>query len=224
MDYNNLKEENIKCLEGLKLERILLFNYNDNKTEVLSKIKTLKILELVNTKITEIDNFSELINLETLSISNSKVNSLKGIEKLKKLKIVNFNDNNIYDITELANNENLQKINLKGNSQIITDKSQYTGEKLEKLNKLSEMIKNGCIIYLDVDKLKLFNAYKELDLSSQNLTTLDVLEGITELETLNLNYNQITLKDEKSRNILSNMQKLKNLSIIRKSFNRYKTN
>ncbi len=214
LDYNNIKEENIKCLKDLKLEIIRLYKYNDSKTDVLSKIKTLKTLELSDTEITEIDNFSELINLETLSINNSKINSLKGIEKLKKLKIVNFIDNNIYDITELANNENLQKVNLKGNSQISADKSQYTGERLEKLNKLSDMIKNGCIIYLDVDKLKLFNVYKELDLSSQNLTTLDAIEGMTELENLDLSYNQITLKDKKSREILSNMQKLKSLTMV----------
>ena len=224
IDYNEIKESNIKCLENLKLEEISLYHYKDNKTKVLSKITTLKTLRINDSEVSEIGDVANLINLENLSILRSKVTSLKGIEKLKKLKFSLFEGNQISDITDLADNENLTKIDLRGNRQIDADRNKYTGEKLEKLNKLSDRISNGCIIYLDVDKLKLFDNYKELNLSSQGLTNLEPLEGMKKLEKLSLNYNNITLADEKSREILSNMQELKGLSLMRKSFSRYETN
>ncbi len=214
IDYNPITENNIKCLENLKLEEITLYQYNDSKTDVLSKIESLKLLSLTNTKITEIGNLNNLVNLTKLSITRSKVKSLKGIEKLKKLKIAQFDDNEINDITELANNEELQTISLKNNSGIDGNRNNYTGERLEKLNKIGEVLDRGGVIDLNKEQLGLFTNYKKLNLSSQGLSNLELLEGMTELESLELNYNNITLEDEKSKEILSNMQKLNTLTMI----------
>lgn len=196
------------------MEAIYLYDYNDSKTDSISKMTTLKILRLKNTEITEIGNISNLLNLEILNIANSNINSLNGIEKLKKLKSVTFNDNEITDITELANNEQLQEINLKGNKGIDGNRNNYTGERLEKLNKIGKILDKGGTIYLDKEQLSLFTNYKKLNLSSQGLKNLEILEGMSELEILELNYNGITLEDEKSREILSSMQKLKSLTMI----------
>ena len=224
IDYNKTKEEDIKAIKDLNLTKLNLYHYNDYRTEVISNIKTLKNLHLQNTEIKNIDSISKVTNLETLEILTSKIDSLKGIENMTKLKEILLNDNEIYDITELANNEGLKKIDVRHNSQINGDRNSYQGEALKRLNKLSEMVNNGCVIFLDVDKLKLFSNYKKLDLSSQGLTTLEALEGITEIEELTLSYNRITLEDQKSKEILSKMNKLKTLDFTRKSYSRYKTN
>ena len=224
IDYNKTKEEDIKAIKDLNLTQLNLYHYNDYRTEVISNIKTLKKLGLQNTEIEKIDKIAELTNLETLGIVMSKIDSLKGIENMTKLRDISLSDNEIYDITELANNEGLKKIDVRHNSQINGDRNSYQGEALKRLNKLSEMVNNGCVIFLDVDKLKLFSNYKKLDLSSQGLTTLEALEGITEIEELTLSYNRITLEDQKSKEILSKMNKLKTLDFTRKSYSRYKTN
>ena len=169
-------------------------------------------LHLQNTEIKKIDQIAKLINLENLTISNSKAESLEGIENLKNFKKIEFQSNNISDILPLAYKTDFDSVVLRRNSQIDADRSHYQGERLEKLNKIGEILDNGGSIYLDVDKLKLFNNYKKLILSGESLTNLECIEGMTELEELNLNYNAVTLQDEKSRNILSSMINIKILS------------
>ncbi len=214
IDYTITTEDNIKCLKNLNLTQLNLYRYNDDKLEVISNITSLKSLSLQNTEIKKIDQITKLINLESLGISNSKVESLEGIENLKNLKSISFNSNNISDILPLAYKTDFNTIDLRKNPEIDADRSHYQGERLEKLNKLGEVIDNGGSIYLDVDKLKLFNNYKKLDLSGQSLTNLECIEGMTELEILNLTDNNISLQDEKSRNILASMKNLRELNII----------
>ena len=68
-------------------------------------------------------------------------------------------------------------------------------------------------ITVDKEKLTLFNGYTSLNLANQNLTNLELLEGQTELTSLDLSNNQITLADEASQNILKGMTKLKSLNL-----------
>ena len=59
----------------------------------------------------------------------------------------------------------------------------------------------------------MFTNYKSLDLPSQNLTTLEPLKGLTQLTSLNLYNNKITLEDEKSQEILKSMTNLTNIDL-----------
>lgn len=52
-----------------------------------------------------------------------------------------------------------------------------------------------------------------MNLTNQNLTTLEPLEGFTQLTSLNLARNQIKLEDEKSQEILKSMKHLKTLDL-----------
>lgn len=122
-------------------------------------------------------------------------------------------NNEITDITPLSANTSLMTLNLKGNSGIDGNRLNYTGEKLEALNKIGEILDRGGFIYLDVDKLGLFTNYTKLELDSQNLITLEQLEGLTKLTSLNLYRNKLTLEDEKSQKILKNMTQLETLNL-----------
>ena len=84
---------------------------------------------------------------------------------------------------------------------------------MEALNKIGEILDRNGTIYLDVDKLALFTNYQRLNLTGQNLTTLEMLEGITGLKYLNLSDNKITLEDTKSQEILGNMTDLDELNL-----------
>ena len=122
-------------------------------------------------------------------------------------------NNQITEITPLSANTSLTTLNLKGNSGIDGNRTNYTGEKLEALNKIGEILDRGGTIFLDIEQLGLFTNYKKLDLESQNLITLEPLEGLTELTSLDLYRNKLTLEDEKSQEILKNMTQLELLDL-----------
>ena len=124
-----------------------------------------------------------------------------------------MNNNKITDITPLSANVSLTSLNLKGNTGIDGNRSNYTGERLEALNKIGEILDRNGTISIDVDKLGLFTNYKSLDLSGQSLTTLEALEGLTALTYLDLRGNQLTLEDEKSQQILKSMTNLTDLNL-----------
>ncbi len=123
----------------------------------------------------------------------------------------------IQDITPLANNINLTTLILKDNLNIDGNRNNYTGERLEALNKIGEILNRNGTISIDADKIGLFTNYKVLDLSGQNLTVLDNLEGLVQLEDLNLSNNKIKLEDSKSKEILKSMKNLKNLKLSNNS-------
>ena len=168
----------------------------------------------MNSNIENLEGFENLVNLESLEIENSKVNNLENIERLQKLNRIVMKSANISDITPLAYNKSLTSIDVRGNPNIDSNRENYTGQRLENLNKLSEILDKGGTIYLDVDKLKLFSNYKNLNLSSQNLNDLSCIEGMYEIEILNLSYNNISLQDDLSKNILSNMKNLKQINLL----------
>ncbi len=139
---------------------------------------------------------------------------MQGLENLNNLETLYLNGNEIIDITPLSKNQKLVILDLRDNTKIDANRENYKEERLEALNKIGGILeKDGGVIKLDIDKLKLFNNYKQLDLSSQRLTTLEPLEGLTQLTKLDLSYNQLTLQDEKSQNILKSMKNLIELNL-----------
>ena len=121
--------------------------------------------------------------------------------------------NKISDIIPLSVNNSLIYLNLIGNPEIDGNRSNYTGERSEALNKIGEILDRGGSINLDADKLALFTNHKKINLNNNNLTTLDNLDGITEVTNLLLSNNSLTLEDEKSQNILKSMTKLQLLNL-----------
>ena len=198
----------LKNITELRINRVSISNL-----DAIGELINLKSLILQSNNLTSINGIENLINLEKLEISSNKIENIEKISNLTKLKTLNLRNNNIADITPLSFNLELTSLDLRENANLDADRNNYTGERLEALNKIGEIIDRGGTINLDIDKLNLFTNYKTLDLSNQNLTTLNSLEGLTELTTLNLRSNKLTLEDEKSRNILASMKKLEVLYI-----------
>ena len=143
----------------------------------------------------------------------NKLTDVRKLASLINLQSLNLASNNIVDITPLKANTKLMYLNLKKNTNLNADRSMYTSEGISALNKIGEILDRDGIINLDNDKLNVFTNYKALDLSDAGLETLSSLENITGLERLNISKNKITLKDEKSKQILKKMQNLKELNI-----------
>ena len=209
-DYNRI----IDALKHCKsLQNLIITNQAITDMSRIMELTNLKKLNLSLNNISKIKGLENMSDLEELNLENNKITKIEGLESLKNLKILNLGNNQIIDITPLSANNKLMTLNLKTNSQIDGNKSNYTGERLEALNKIGEILDRGGTINLDVDKLGLFTNYKVLNLSSQKLETLELLEDLTQLTTLNLNDNKLTLEDKNSQEILKNMTNLTNLTL-----------
>ena len=208
-DYNNIIDAMKFCenLERFSLSQVKVTNMNR-----IAELGNLKSLSLVSGQIKKIEGLKNITNLEGLSLAGNQIKEIEGLENLTKLKRLFLNTNQIADITPLSANTSLMELNLKSNVEIDADRTHYTTKQLQELDKIGKIIDNGGIINLDTDKLGLFTNYKKLDLSNNKLTTLDNLNGMTELTQLTLTNNYITLEDEKSQEILSNMSNLSYLA------------
>ena len=211
-DYNN-------AIDGLKdcnnLKNVTFRNcFIMSGMSRIGELGNLEELNLSINSITKIEGLEKCTNLRTLNLDNNKISKIENLENLLNLESIDLSNNQITDILELDKNNNLVYLSLLGNPNIKANRSEYNSEENLRLDKIQEIItvRNG-VINVNVEQLKLFNGYKKLTLSSQNLTTLECLEGQTELTAIDLRNNKITLADEKSQNILKSMQKLNSLTI-----------
>ena len=195
------------------VEDLYLYASNISKVVGLEKMKNLKKLMIANNPIGDISGIVKCTSIESLKVYDCGLTSLNGIEKLTNLKELDAKSNNITDMLPLAANTKLMSLNLKNNPNLKADRSSFTSAEIAKIDKIGEILTRGGEINLDVDKLNIFNNYTVLDLSNQNLTTLDCLEGITTLKTLYLNNNKISLTDEKSRRILAANTELTHINL-----------
>ena len=211
-DFNNI-------IEGLKLCSKLNSVTVTNQKEIsdMSKISQLSNsvteINLGNNSISKIEGLTNLTNLKILNLGGNQISKIENLDNLVNLKELYLANNKIKDITPLSVNTSLTILNLNGNTQIDGNRNNYTEEGIEALNKIGEILDRGGTINLDIDKLGLFTNYKTLDLSGQSLTTLEQLEGLTQLISLNLGNNKLTLTDEKSQEILKSMTNLESLTL-----------
>ena len=101
-----------------------------------------------------------------------------------------------------------------GNKNISGNRSDYTKKELEKINKIGEILDRDGEISLGVEQFRLFTNYKNVKLNYKSLTSLEMFEGMTNLNKLDLAGNAITLEDEKSQNILKSMKNLRSLNLF----------
>ena len=207
-DYNNIIDELSKCHN---LQEITILSQGIEDMSRISELGNLKVLNLANNQISKIKGLENMTNLTDLNLGNNRINKIEGLENLLNLKILDLNNNFIEDITPLSINTALTKLSLKGNAKIEGNRSNYTNEKLEALDKIGQILDKDGSILIDVDKLGLFTNYKVLDLSNENLETLEIVEGLTQLKRLTLSNNKLTLEDSKSQEILKNMINLETL-------------
>ena len=230
-DYNALKNlKNLKTfykiggkdyeniIDGLKYcENLINLDIRNQGTvnmKRISELKNLEKLSLNGNQISKIEGLEKHTNLKFLELNGNKIIKIEGLEKLSNLQTLYLNSNKIEDITPLYLNQKLILLDLRANSNIDGNRTNYKGERLEKLNKIGEIIDRGGKINLDVEKLSLFTNYQELDLNSQKLTTLKEIKGIISLKKLDLGDNNITLEDVESQEILKSMTELEDLVLV----------
>ena len=211
-DFTNIIEALKLCS---KLDSITITTQKEisDMSKISQLSNSVTEINLGNNSISKIDGLTNLRNIKILNLGGNQISKIENLNNLVNLKELNLANNKIKDITPLRANTALTNLNLKGNKEIDGNRNNYTSEDLEALNKIGEILDKGGKINLDIDKLGLFTNYKTLDLSGQSLTTLEPLEGLTQLTSLNLSNNKLTLTDEKSQEILKSMSNLNTLNL-----------
>ena len=178
----------------------------ENLIVAIKDIKNLKEVRIIGNNITSM-NFLSKINsdITIFDFSNNQIEKIEGLEKFKNLEKITLTNNKIKDITPLAQNVNLKEIVLLNNTSIDGNRSNYTSEQLVLIDRIGQVLDNGGKISMDIDKIGLFTNYKTLNLYNQKLENLNAIEGLTQITELILMNNNLSLKDQKSRDILSNM-------------------
>ncbi|MFR5313249.1 MAG: leucine-rich repeat domain-containing protein [Clostridia bacterium] len=205
-DFNNIIDA-LKFLSNIE-EVSIIHQKNIVSMKRISELGNLKTLFLTHNGIKKIEGLENKSNIINLNLDNNEISKIEGLENLLKLKIIYLGYNKISDITPLSANTSLMNIKLLANPDIDGNIDNYSEEQKNKLKEIGKILDRGGQISLDIDKLKLFTNYTKLDLTGQNLTTLEAVEGLTKLEKLILRDNKITLEDEKSQNILESMSNL----------------
>ena len=209
-DYNNIIDGLKEC-KNLKSFSVISQNITDMSR--IAELANLESLDLRLNQIEKIEGLENMTNLTDLKFDFNRIEKIENLESLLKLKAIYLTSNNISDITPLSANISLTTLDLRGNSQIDGERSNYTGQRLVALDKIGEILDRGGIIYLDIDKIGLFTNYKSLNLVGESLTTLESLDGLTELTSLIIYNNNITLEDKESQKILKSMTKLTELNM-----------
>ena len=170
---NNLKSiylratNNIEKIEGL-----------ENKINLIE-------LNLQGNKISNIEGLEKCTKLKHLNLEDNKISKIDNIENLENLTELILGRNQLVDILNADKNINLIKLDLTKNPNIKSNRNEYKKEEIERLDKIQEIItfRNGKI-YINPEQLKLFKGYKYLNLGNSDISTLECLEGQTELESL----------------------------------------
>lgn len=210
------KVEYLKNLDTIFITNLQNFDNAIDSLKGLEKLKTLSISGNITVK--SMKRIEELNNsLVYITLSNVGIEKIEGLKKFTNLKSINLTNNNIKDITpiaDIASINNITVLYLDGNKNISGNRSDYTKKELEKINKIGEILDRDGEISLGVEQFRLFTNYKNVKLNYKSLTSLEMFEGMTNLNKLDLAGNAITLEDEKSQNILKSMKNLRSLNLF----------
>lgn len=210
------KVEYLKNLDTIFITNLQNFDNAIDSLKGLGKLKNLSISGNITVK--SMKRIEELNNsLVYITLSNVGIEKIEGLKKFTNLKSINLTNNNIKDITpiaDIASINNITGLYLDGNKNISGNRSDYTKKELEKINKIGEILDRDGEIVLGVEQFRLFTNYKNVKLNYKSLTSLEMFEGMTNLNKLDLAGNAITLEDEKSQNILKSMKNLRSLNLF----------
>lgn len=206
MVFKNCFERKIKNEKIKKFcKRISNLDLSSQKIKILkfnlptNYLKYLKVLDLSNNKICQIENLLSFINLQFLDLSNNLISEIQGLEKNKKLRTLSLNNNYIKVINNLQNLVNLEDLSINNqNLENEIDKEfildSFSFENLKKLKYLE--LNNNKI--LDFFPLSYLLSLKKLEINNTNLESSDQLSCflpyLTELKKLKYFDNPICKK------------------------------
>lgn len=150
----------------LKKLRILEVLYNPNKTNGIPTCTELEQLTIYHYKAKEktLDEFSSLVNLESLSFYQSDIYSLNGMQNMNSLKYLRLNYlKNLQEIVALHNKKSLNFVSIQ-NAKKIND-----WEVIGSLENIQELFVHNCGFIKNLDFLKELQYLEKIKISSTKI-------------------------------------------------------
>ena len=191
----NNKIENIETISGLDIKYICLDGNNISNINVVSNWTNLVDMSFANNIIENVPDFSKLVNLETIDLSNNKIKSIENISgNIEELSI----DNN--ELTSLSGVQNLSKLKILSvsNNQINTLSELESLGELENLNINKNQIR-------DVSGLVRCSKLKYLYMDNNYITNFENLSNLSSLEKYSA-YNQNMAVEIKEKIVGENIE------------------
>lgn len=205
LNLRNNQLSDISSLSSLKKLRNLDISSNNitsiTPLENLTALTSLKISDNQIQDIAIVDNF---VNLERFEANSNKITDISSLSLLGKLQYLQLNHNQVTDISAISNLTKLSQlllddnqitlipnlsnlVNLKQLSLSSNDISQLTD--ISRTNLTSLDVSNNQLTSLE--QLGTSKTLEELDLSNNNLTDVDGINQLLMLENVDLSYNAI---------------------------------
>ena len=204
LDLENNNISDISPLQKLENLKSLKLGSNNMTDDDIKNIKDLKKLETLYVDDIGITNkgleiiADNLENLKTLYLSQNNIDDISSLKKLTKITELSIANNNISDIKVLGELKNLSGLFIHGND--IED--------ISILSELKETLKTLSIsavhhsglntgfgtININENELNVLSDLKELNqlwMNGLGIKRIDMLKGLTKLNTVDLGYNSI---------------------------------
>ena len=152
----------IKALPSLKLRMLDLHNTFLKEINFLKKLTNLTNLNLNNNMIADVKPLKNLTMLDKPSLGRNKIKDITPLKNLTNLRTLYLSHNQIRDVTALENLKHLVELSLDGNP-------------LEDITPLKQLA-NLEDIYLDKDQIEKFNAHEFFKNSNPALVVHEVEE------------------------------------------------
>ena len=147
------------------------------------------IINLSGRGINNIDLISRMTNLQELDISNNLIQDIGALKELNALEVINLNSNPIDDLSALKDLPNLRWLNMSQLATTSISDMSFRGSPIETLIVTDSGMSDDSFNDFDI-----FYNLKELNVSGNNITRLDVLGGLSSFAnggTIILNNNNI---------------------------------
>ncbi|PKY03363.1 hypothetical protein P168DRAFT_238753 [Aspergillus campestris IBT 28561] len=149
---------------------------------------SLRTLKMQNNCLSNLTSWSHLSNLQYLDVSGNDLESLDGLSGLIHLREVNASNNDIRDISGAFELNGLLSLKLSNNSLTMVD---FAGSELTRLEEL-DLSHNDL---LSVQNLGTLSALSSLDLSSNQLSKAEFSNVLLNMRSLRVSNNQLPSLD-----------------------------
>ncbi|MBT2686007.1 cell wall-binding repeat-containing protein [Bacillus sp. ISL-37] len=225
----NISDNEVTDLSYLKnissLETVIADGNELESVAALTNLNKLKWVTLGDNRIADLTAFRNLSSLETLSLYNNKISNINSLQGLTTLKYLDLEGNKINDLSALSNLNELTTLLVSGNELTSLDsldgleKLSYiyaSNNQIADLSPLSSLSLEKGEVNLSSNKITDLGPLRhmevsnslQLDVSNNQVISLEPLKGLTGLTGLNASNNQINTVEH-----LSNLQNLTSLDL-----------
>ncbi|GAI43718.1 unnamed protein product, partial [marine sediment metagenome] len=166
-------------LEGAQIKILDLSNQHISDIQPLASLNDLEELYISGTSISNLGPLKRLKKLKVLTFSNTKVKDISSLGSLTSLEELDFSRTDISDIKSLALLKNLKILNF-SNSKV------FDISVISSLTELQELSLGGKGSISDISVLASLSKLKKLYFANTTLSDISPIASLPQLEILNL--------------------------------------